>query len=517
MQMDLTQIDCPAGPVRSQVCIVGGGIAGLTLAQRLTELGVRVALLEAGGVAPDAAAVDRVLGGTSLRWGGQLLPLAADAPWAAGAAELGPFYRAAERLLAVDDLPYEAAAFFAASRAAVPGLLGRLPELEAVFSKWTPFSHRNLAGTLGRSLRASPLAAVYLHATATELLLAPGGGRVEAVLVRTPAGQGVRFEAAQVVVAAGTVETCRLLLGSRSVAAGGVGNQHGQVGRNFHDHLTLPAATLRGAARRAMLGAFRPWVLNGTVHSLKLEASPELRQRLGIHPVLAHVAFEDAEGSGTALVRRLLLARQQGGLAQTLLGSAGRLPGAAWSAWRLGYEARRHHRRHIPAETQVTLMLNAVQDAPSAARIRLSDQVDALGVPRAVVERCVSAAELRTLRGFAAHLRAWLEENGAGSGVAWQPGLFAEELPLAGLDDARHAMGGACMGSDPRSSVVDAELRVHGVDNLSVASAAVFPTGAAQLPTLPLMALTLRLAERLAARAVGQGSSGEGLDIGPSG
>ncbi len=75
---------------------------------------------------------------------------------------------------------------------------------------------------------------------------------------------------------------------------------------------------------------------------------------------------------------------------------------------------------------------------------------------------------------------------------------------MVGLEDARHAMGGACMGDDPRTSVVDREMRVHGVGNLSVASAAVFPDGSAQLPTLTMMALALRLAERLRG-AVGGG------------
>jgi choline dehydrogenase-like flavoprotein len=75
-----------------------------------------------------------------------------------------------------------------------------------------------------------------------------------------------------------------------------------------------------------------------------------------------------------------------------------------------------------------------------------------------------------------------------------------EDEPLVGLEDARHAMGGACMGSDPRTSVVNAEMRVHGVGNLSIASAATFPDGSAQLPTLTMMALALRVAERVAGR-----------------
>jgi choline dehydrogenase-like flavoprotein len=53
------------------------------------------------------------------------------------------------------------------------------------------------------------------------------------------------------------------------------------------------------------------------------------------------------------------------------------------------------------------------------------------------------------------------------------------------------------MGSDPRSSVVDADCRVHDVHNLYVAGAAVFPTSGQANPTLTLVALALRLAGEL--------------------
>ena len=73
-------------------------------------------------------------------------------------------------------------------------------------------------------------------------------------MVRTPAGKRVRFEADEVVLAAGTVETSRLMLAS------GVGNANDQVGRNFHDHVTVAAATLTGAARARVVSELRPWV-----------------------------------------------------------------------------------------------------------------------------------------------------------------------------------------------------------------------------------------------------------------
>jgi choline dehydrogenase-like flavoprotein len=102
------------------------------------------------------------------------------------------------------------------------------------------------------------------------------------------------------------------------------------------------------------------------------------------------------------------------------------------------------------------------------------------------------------MRKYAGHLKGEFEAMGL-TGVEWAAGMVGDGA-MEGLEDARHAMGGACMGGDPRTSVVDAEMRVHGVGNLSIASAATFPDGSAQLPTLTMMALALRLADRLAGR-----------------
>jgi choline dehydrogenase-like flavoprotein len=107
----------------------------------------------------------------------------------------------------------------------------------------------------------------------------------------------------------------------------------------------------------------------------------------------------------------------------------------------------------------------------------------------------IAERELATARKFTNYLH----ERLGSEGIDWVPSLLDcnTEAAIPELDDARHAMGGACMGTDPRGSVVDRELKVHGLRNLFIASAAVFPDGSPQLPTLPLMALTLRLAHHL--------------------
>jgi choline dehydrogenase-like flavoprotein len=511
MEIDLAHLDSPHPDLfRAHICIIGAGIAGLTLAHKLTQLGADVLLLEAGGRTPDVSLPNEVIhrgqphpgttesrirafGGTSLTWGGQLLPLPADAhTWPITSAELAPFDKEAERLLGVDDLPYDAPSFFTRLQERTPDLLQQLPQLDPSLSKFVPFAHRNLAHTLGHKLRTHPKTRILLHAQATELLLTPTREAIEAVLVRTPASKTHRIEAAHFVLAAGTIETSRLLLASRSVAPEGVGNQNDQVGRNFHDHLTTTAATIRNPARNHILTTLRPWIFRGTLHSFKLVASPKLRAQLHLTPILAHLTFEEPDTSGTATLRSLLRARQQGHLSTTLRQSVPQLPQALRDAAHLLWSARINRRRYISPHAIVHLRLNAAQQTPSASRITLSPDL------KPILDWRIHPNELATLRTFAAHLRTSLDRANLTT-FDWNSSLFepAPDAPLVGLDDARHAMGGASMGTDPHTSVVTPDLRVHGLRNLFVASAATFPNGTPQLPTLPLMSLSLRLAEHL--------------------
>jgi choline dehydrogenase-like flavoprotein len=518
MEIDLATVEAPREVVRSRVCVVGAGIAGLVLARKLALAGVDVVVLEAGGHSieadgqrlfakaelkglPHVGTTEgrfRVFGGTSLRWGGQVLAMAGDAePWAIGAEELRPFVAEAERLLEVGTLPFEAGEFFKAMGAPVPAMLREMRGMEARVSKWMAFPRRNLAPTLGKDLLGR--ARVYLHAQVVQLLLGKGGERVEAVMVRTPAGKMIRFQAEEVVLAAGTVETSRLLLASD------VGNQNDQVGRNFHDHVTVAAATLTGVARARVVSELRPWVFfagglrdvrGGTLHSVKLEATEELRQRLGLNPILAHLAIVEPKGSGIAVVREMLTSVQRREFGKVLVTHALKIPGAVMDGARLILGAKLRGRRFISEGAAVKLQFNLAQDRPSCSRILLGEGVDEVGMPEVVVDWRVSEQEVVTMRRYAAHLQGEFAAMGL-TGVEWAAGML-DDGEMVGLEDARHAMGGACMGDDPRTSVVDREMRVHGMGNLSIASAAVFPDGSAQLPTLTMMAMALRLADRLA-------------------
>ena len=64
--------------------------------------------------------------------------------------------------------------------------------------------------------------------------------------------------------------------------------------------------------------------------------------------------------------------------------------------------------------------------------------------------------------------------------------------------DLAHPAGSTRMGINPRYSVVDPRLRVHRIPNLSVASASVFPCSGSANPTLTILLLAMRAADKLA-------------------
>jgi choline dehydrogenase-like flavoprotein len=64
-----------------------------------------------------------------------------------------------------------------------------------------------------------------------------------------------------------------------------------------------------------------------------------------------------------------------------------------------------------------------------------------------------------------------------------------------------HHIGIARMNKDPRLGVVDSHCRTHDIANLYIAGSAVFPTSGSANPTLTIVALAIRIADRLKAGA----------------
>ncbi|MGZ5130301.1 MAG: GMC family oxidoreductase, partial [Caldimonas sp.] len=116
---------------------------------------------------------------------------------------------------------------------------------------------------------------------------------------------------------------------------------------------------------------------------------------------------------------------------------------------------------------------------------------DAFGRPLARIHSYVDAMTVKRLRAMAAVARALLKASGAAT--------LVEEFGTYDHFSSAHVFGSCRMGSDPRTSVVDAALRVHGRDNLWICDASVFPSsGGGEAPSLTIQALALRAVDRMA-------------------
>ena len=513
-------------PFHSTVCIIGGGVAGLILAMRLAAKGIDVNLLEAGGLEPEERSQAlyktemtagnhrgsndgrfRTYGGSSTQWGGQILPFTKDIfspppgspsiPWPIEEHELTPYYGEVQRILGVDPLPFTADLLPALGHKAPPPS----NDILVRFAKWTPFKNRNLAQTVGAEALAHPKITIFTHANAASLTPHPDSDattRIGSVRVLNYARQEFTFTARHFVVCAGTVESCRILLCSPAVP-----NQHDQLGRYFHDHVAYHASRLfHSPARERIIEQFGPFYVDGTIHSCKLEASPELRSRDRLYAVMAHVVVIEPEDSGTAAIRNLLRSLQSGRVKEAVSTNLLPMLRGAGDVARLLFYSRFKRRRAVSKRAILRLNIDTEQAPNPNNRIHLSPtQTDALGLPTTMVDWRISPPEQESASHFARIIRTYLQNLGLDP-QEWDHTIEDGEMPF--MLDTNHAMGGLRMGTDPTASVVNPDLTVHGLSNLHIASCAVFPSGSSSNPTFTMMALTLRLADHLTAEITAQ-------------
>jgi choline dehydrogenase-like flavoprotein len=521
MRIDLEAV--PSGTeFESEICVIGAGVAGLVLSTRLARDGFRVHLLEAGGIGLEERSQDlyqsemhgkfhagttegryRTYGGASTRWGGQLLAYPDEVfrhreifggiGWPISEADVRPYYVDIFKIMGVNGLGFgdELMERFG-TREAVQS-----PDVRVRFSKFAPFPRRNLAKTLGRQCLASDRITVFFHANAVSVDLAPDGSRIESVAVRNYQGSRYKFKSREIIICTGTIETSRLLLSSTSVHSCGVGNQSDQVGRYFHDHLTTKALSLGFKAKAIFAKYFSPYYIKNTLHSPKLETTTSLQKRLGLPEVMAQFFIHEGE-SEFGILRQTLVDLQRGKLEPKTLRQ---IPALLGGAARMAYALKIRGRRVISSAANISMNIETEQKPRPDSRIQISGELNAVGIPKTIVDWKVSLEDGEAMRRFAEVIDPYLRSLGM-TDIEWEPS--PQDDAQAWIDagvDILHPMGGTRMGTSPESSVVDRDLRVHGVGNLYVASCSTFPSGGSSNPTFTMMALTCRLADLLRRKA----------------
>lgn len=326
-------------------------------------------------------------------------------------------------------------------------------------AKYDATVHVSKALRLGAELRA--------QAVVTRIELDRTTGRVARLSYTQWDDQGRRThrhaEADLYVIAAHAIETPRLLLASADgdTAPSGVANRSDQVGRNLMDHLQGQMAAIVPEA----MFPFR-----GPPTTVGVDTFRDGRFRT------SHAAFRLSIGNdGMGRVETPYKALEQK-LAQNLIGS--RLRAA------LGDRLTRQFRISYSTE-----MLPSAEN-----RVELQhDDLDSFGLPRA---RLTTKLDAYNLSAFA-QASNLISKIFDCLNVPYDKDHRFPQAPGT-YSGAGHIIGTTCMGSDPKSSVVDRDCRAHDHDNLFIVGASSFPTGGTANPTLTVAALALRAAETIA-------------------
>jgi len=524
MFLDLRQI--PDGTaLDADLCIVGAGAAGITIARQFAGRPLAVLVVESGGLELDEATqalyqgaivghpyfdLDvtrlRYFGGSTNHWGGWCAPLhdidfeARDwvphSGWPITRRDLDPYYAAAQLLVEIGPPTYDPLAWQDDKH--------RFPEFQPERMVTQILQLSEPATHFGERYRDDLAKAdnVRVLLNANTLGVGSNAEATNATGVRLATLTGVRasVRAKAVVVACGGLESPRVLLLSNDVVSAGLGNQHDLVGRFFMEHPHIVSGSLfatdAGSWHHGLSARF---VKNGTHIQPVIATSPIAQREQGMLGYSANFETPVAQSAGYPAYRHIrdsIVHRQlPEHIGRDIWDVVTDLDDVAHGM----FGATPDDPYHPPYDLSRPIRFyTRLEQCPNPeSRVTLTGEKDALGLNRIALDWRLTEFDKRSLRRSQELIGAEFGRLGVGR-FKFDDWVLADDVSWPeDLHGGHHHMGTCRMSDDPREGVVDRDCRVHGFDNLYVAGSAVYPTTGYVNPTLTVVALALRLADHL--------------------
>lgn len=499
--------------IEGDLCIIGAGAAGISMALEWAGNGRNVILLEGGGFEVETQMQDlhdgliagqpyypldaarlHAFGGTTGHWAGFCAPLdpidfkkrdwVPQSGWPFGREELDPFYARAQKLLELGPYNYDPAYWARRETGAV-----ELPLDDGVAR--TKMWQRSPPTRFGKKYREEITGADNIHlltyANVTEIRTNESVNKLNSLRVKTPNGKEHRAEAFQYVLACGAIQNVRLLLASDNQATAGLGNDHDLVGRYFMEHFGLmPSAQLTLPETRPM----NLYWYTGTQAAGMVGLTRKTQRKHRLLNGVALIVPVGFDGELKGLFQRdppEELRQRWPGYDQATAGGGER-------------EADGEEATELPSPSKrwtFGLSTQQEQTPNPRSRVTLSEETDALGMRRVELDWQLTELDRRSMRQFYKVLGQEMGRSGIGRVkiLDWLRGDGSSWPDF--LSGMWHHMGTTRMHEDPSRGVVDPNCKVHGLGNLYVAGSGPFPTSGVANPTLTLIALTLRLSDHL--------------------
>jgi len=526
--------------IDTDICIVGAGVAGITLSRELAGRQFRVCVLESGGFEAEGetqslyqgenlghpyypldTARGRLFGGSSNRWllelgsdriGARLRPLGRIdfekrdwvpySGWPFDKAHLDPYYERAQSVCKAGPYIYDANDWEDKQRNPTLLLAG-----DRVTTAIYQSVDRDVFGKNYRAeLEQADNIVVYLHTNVLEVETSENGQRVTRLRVACLHGNEFWATAKIFVLAVGGIETPRLLLLSNKTYSTGLGNQNDLVGRFFMEHphlwsgLFIPADP--NIIRTAMMYGMHTVKNVPIIGQLTLDEDVMRREKLlnyslslqpGARP--RATGGQKALTSGIHTVQALVGALRRRDLNEfnrhlsTLFPVVNNL---SIAAYRKAMQVM--NKLFKVRKFEVFLLNHMAEQVPNPdSRVSLGHERDALGQNRVRLDWRLSPIDIRSI----IRSQEIIDEEIRRAGLGRLQIDLKDETPPPELHGGWHHMGTTRMHVDPKMGVVNENSRVHGISNLYIAGPSVFPTGGCANPVLTIVALTLRLADHI--------------------
>lgn len=502
----------PSAIIQADFCIVGAGAAGIFLASRLLEKGKSVVLLEAGPVnakntesigfkplfAKDeyaGALVGRYFGsgGSTSHWGGNLVPhtendFRDDYYSDVWKNIISCVEEHSSKVLRI--LGYNKKALFQSYASQTLGSAAELlmkVGINLQSSLLLPFSNKNLIGLLPKISRARSRLIVINNAVAKDWTFCTSEtNSVKRLVSVSLENNKATVEAKNYIIAAGAIESARILLEIDQSTLGSILPKDAAVGAFLGDHLSIAIADvfINDSKKASKLFGLR---FDGNwMRGIRL-----LEQDIRNDSIRAFAHFEfENQSPGFTVAKEVLQAIQ-----------SRKLPNISIRNFATGFKdlvALAYFRYfnsslYIPKNTKAHLQLDIEQNPSYENNITLSSETDVYGRKKILISWKILDQDMKnivkTARRF---LNLWPKES------LELPTLIPCKIDPTSRrpHDAYHPVGTCQMGMH-KEAVVDFDLKVHGVDNLWVLSTGVLPSAGTANPTFSMLCLGNRLAEQL--------------------
>jgi choline dehydrogenase-like flavoprotein len=493
--------------IEGDICIVGAGAAGISIALDWMNTPYKVILLESGGFEYDDRVQDlykgnstgqkyyplkssrlSYFGGTTGHWAGMCSPFdnidflqrdwVPDSGWPISRNDLDPYYARANEKLKLGPYRYDLGYW----QKEVPNLNPFPLDEKVIWHKMWQISEARFGNLYRDDLTKSKNIHLYTYSTVVNVLANENVSAIREVTIKNFAGKTHTVKAKHFILAGGAIQNTRILLASNTQAPRGLGNDNDLVGRYFMEHIEIHTAEF---------WLFKPFPTDlFSWGKLWCElAITENAQRA--NKILNGTIGLDSVGWARDTKSRMEVWQDED-------------PRKSYeTTWKLWDDADEESKKENKGTVDRAFSFQTrIEQSPNPnSRVTIGTEKDELGVPHANLHWELTDLDKRSIRKINQLIGQHV--GIAGLGRVKLKEFLRDENDHSwpeGTNGGWHHMGTTRMSSDPKKGVVNANCQVYGISNLYVAGSGCYPTSGAPNPTLTIVALSLRLSDYVKSR-----------------